>query len=195
MPSSKNDQAGHYNQTTFSCWRHYMAKHQHNRDLFVQPLTYKYNAQVHCKSGTTGFPCSFHISCPVQTYWLHWKPWRLMSSSEHCLERCRIEFYLKYANSSTAPTSRWKPLKSAICSNRTREGSNWRPFRLIHSITLTAKCYPHMQHRKCGGSILHITSTRLWTLSHHIHDIAYCTHWPRGNSEKNIYGWCDVSAD
>ena len=50
-----NGQTERYNQTLEKRLRHYVNEHQDDWDLYVQPLTYAYNAQVHRSTGTSPF--------------------------------------------------------------------------------------------------------------------------------------------
>lgn len=46
-------QVERYNRPSVAGLQHYIDKHQHKWDVFIQPLTYPYNMQVHRKTGTT----------------------------------------------------------------------------------------------------------------------------------------------
>ena len=50
-----NGQAERFNRTIVQRLRHYVAEHQTDWDLYIQPLTYAYNMQVHRTTGTTPF--------------------------------------------------------------------------------------------------------------------------------------------
>lgn len=52
-------QAERNNKTIFVRLHHHIAEHNLDWYPFVQPLTYKYNAQVHCTTGTTPFSFAF----------------------------------------------------------------------------------------------------------------------------------------
>ena len=53
-----NGQTERYNKTLAARLRHYVNEHQTDWDIYVQPLTYAYNAQVHKSTGTTPFSLS-----------------------------------------------------------------------------------------------------------------------------------------
>ena len=59
-----NGQAERYNKTIAARLRHYVSEHQDNWDMFVQPLTYAYNNQVHASTGTTPFNLALSRSPP-----------------------------------------------------------------------------------------------------------------------------------
>ena len=50
-----NGQTERFNKTLVQRLRHYVEEHQANWDIFVQPLTYAYNMQVHRSTGTTPY--------------------------------------------------------------------------------------------------------------------------------------------
>lgn len=50
-----NGQTERYNKTIVARLRHYVAEHQSDWDVYVQPLTYDYHSQVHSSKKTTPF--------------------------------------------------------------------------------------------------------------------------------------------
>lgn len=56
-----NGQTERYDKSVAARLRHYVPDHQTKWDLFVQPLTYSYNTQVHKTTGTSPFSPSLTI--------------------------------------------------------------------------------------------------------------------------------------
>lgn len=61
--SHTNRQVESYNKTAIACLRHYIASHQCDWDIFVQPFTYAYNKQAYLSTDTTPFSI-VHIKHP-----------------------------------------------------------------------------------------------------------------------------------
>jgi len=55
LPRTNEWTDGKYNQTLEKRLRHFVNEHQSDWDLYVQPLTYAYNDQVHRSTGTSPF--------------------------------------------------------------------------------------------------------------------------------------------
>lgn len=55
VPSASYGEAERFIETIIAKQRHYVAERQRNWDIFVQQLTYAYNAQVPCSTNSTPF--------------------------------------------------------------------------------------------------------------------------------------------
>lgn len=62
-----NGQAERYNKTLEARLRHYVSEHQDDLDLYVQPLTYAYNSQIHKTAVTSPFSLSLsrHLATSI----------------------------------------------------------------------------------------------------------------------------------
>lgn len=164
-----NGQAEPCKKTTDSYLRGYVANHQHDRDLFLEPLLYAYNCKVNHTSGTT----SFRLPATRLEHIRHMNGtanWRQIRKATEIAPRLTLipsiqnEAQHQKANESRSAGLQAAPRRPSVSTDAFSAGQcvfNHSPLP-----TFSAK-------QNDLGSILQNTSMHSWTLFCHLNDSAY----------------------